>query len=170
MKRVCFSVGLAIVILTTGCAATSQRIWVENEDFIQTRVGPNKTKTLSTAQSILQCEKEWKDRTSRQPTVDTLVAYTGLVTNEKELSFFAGFVWMFRALFSPYDRADYIGLCMEATGFRVQCRITEEEAIFSGPPRCNCADQNLERELCPEYLDERKSTAPGPDRAGKAPR
>ncbi|MCY3837691.1 MAG: hypothetical protein OXH09_03410 [Gammaproteobacteria bacterium] len=159
----------------SGCAST-QRVWIENDDFVQTQVGPDKSQVLSTAQSILQCRKEWRDRTSRQPTLDTIVAYTGLVTNEKGLSFFAGLVWMMRALFSPDDRADYIRLCMEAAGFTVQCVLASEEAMLKRSLKCECVDPQLEKALCPGYLDDVRSASPDwvqgygtDDRAGRRP-
>ena len=162
--------------MMTGCGST-QRIWIENDEFVKTRVGPDKTQELSTAQSLLQCKKEWSDRTTRQPTLDTVVAYTGLVTNEKGLSFFAGIVWMMRALISPYDQADYIRLCMEAAGFEVQCVIASEEAILTRSLQCDCADPKFERELCPGYSEDLRSASAEKgrrygteDRAGKRPR
>lgn len=175
LKRACIVAGLAVAVGMTGCTST-QRIWVENDDFVQTQVGPDKTQVLSTAQTILQCKKEWSDRTTRHPTLDTVVAYTGLVTNEKGLSFFAGLVWMMRAVLSPYDEADYIGLCMEAAGFEVQCVVAAEDAILTKSLHCDCPDPELEKVLCPGYLDDVRS-APSDlmqgygtdDRAGRRP-
>ena len=97
LKHFFLAAGLAVAAVMAGCTST-HRIWIENDDFVQTRVGPDKTTALSTAQSILQCKKEWTDRTTRQPALETIVAYTGLVTNEKGLSFFAGIVWMMRGV------------------------------------------------------------------------
>lgn len=175
LKPACLVAGLTVAAVMSGCAST-HRIWIENDDFVQTRVGPDKTQVLSTAQSILQCKKEWSDRTTRQPTLDTIVAYTGLVTNEKGLSFFAGIVWMMRAFFSPYDQADYIRLCMEAAGFEVQCVVASEEAILTSSLQCHCADPQLEKELCPGYLEDiRSASSDGgrdyrtDDRAGRRP-
>jgi len=177
LQHSCLVAGFLVAVVMTGCASSTQRIWIENDDFVQTRVGPDKTQALSTAQSILQCKKEWSDRTTRQPTADTIVAYTGLVTNEKGLSFFAGIVWLMRAFFSPYDQADYIGLCMEAAGFEVQCVVASEEAILARSPHCHCADPQLEDELCPGYLEDMRSASLDgdggyvtADRAGRRPR
>ena len=83
---------------------------------------------------------------------------------------------MMRAFLSPYDQADYIRLCMEAAGFEVQCVVASEEAILTSPLQCDCADPQLEKELCPGYLEDMRSASSdgGPgygahDRAGKPP-
>ena len=175
LKHARITAVVALAAVVTSCAS-AHRIWIENDDFVQTQVGPDKTEVLSTAQSILQCKKEWSDRTTRQPGLDTIVAYTGLVTNEKGLSFFAGFVWMMRALFSPYDKEDYIRICMEAAGFEVQCVVDSEEAILTSSLQCDCTDPQLEEELCPDYLEEMRSASTDgersygvEDRAGRRP-
>ena len=65
---------------------------------------------------------------------------------------------------------------MGASGFEVQCVVASEEAILTSLLQCDCADPQLEKELCPGYLEDMRSASSDggqgygtDDRAGKRP-
>lgn len=121
--------GAGCAILTTESPEPEPVVWVFNQEFVQTRLAPDKLTPILPKQALFQCSHEWRNRTPR-PSVDLVTAYGVVIAASGKAQPGLGLVlalnWYFRNLGEEDDRRSFVEQCMRASGYTTKVDATEK--------------------------------------------